>query len=165
MRYVFSILFSNLFPNCMRQGCAFFNCWSLIIRLLSYTVSRIFNIFDWNAMQFLVFSIFWSENPCNFSHFQYFGVKCHAVSHIFNIFEWNAMRFLMLSIFWSEIPCGFSCFHYIDYKLLLSIVVSKDSKKGPNMFTERLFVNTLQKIFSHQKPLFACFQSLNNHLS
>ena len=35
-------------------------------------------------MRLLIFSIFWSEIPCGFSCFQYFGVKFHVVSCVFN---------------------------------------------------------------------------------
>ena len=133
--------------NCYHRRVIVFSIfWSEMPCGFSY-----FNIFEQNAMQFLIFSIFWSEMPCGFSYFQYFGVKSHAVFGEFNILEWNSMRFL--------------CFHFTKCELLLSIVVSKDGLKGPGMFTERLFVNTLWKIFSHRKPLFACFQSPNNHLS
>ena len=37
-----------------------------------HAVSRVFNILEWNAMRFLVFSIFWSEMPCGFFCFQLF---------------------------------------------------------------------------------------------
>ena len=122
-RYVFSILFSNLFPNFMCQGCGFFNCWSSIIGSLSYTGDRVSNIFEWNTMRLLVFSIFWSEISYGFLYYQYFGVKCYAVSGIFDILELNAMWILVFLIFWSEITCGFSWFHFTECKILLSIVV------------------------------------------
>ena len=50
-------------------------------------------------MWLLVFSILWSEIPCGFSCFQYFGVKFQVVSRVFNILEWNSMRFLVFSFF------------------------------------------------------------------